>query len=147
MRPLLQHFYADLFSSPASLYSIDPGMWPDLWKHLNDSLQFISVPPGTGIPKDGLLVSVRHQPVSTKTDLANIRLSERRLWLRIRNPNSSKRTLSKSSVRCLQLFRTWIMHLCPLRSMYPKPIWPGFSAVDACAMGSTFQIGGFYCVG
>jgi len=27
--------------------------------------------------------------------------------------------------------------------MYPKPIWPGFSAVDACAMGSTFQIGGF----
>jgi hypothetical protein len=143
MRPLLQHFYADLFSSPASLYSIDPGMWPDLWQHLNDSLQFISVPSGTGIPKGGLLVSVRHQPVSTKTDLANIRLSERRLWLRIRNPNSSKRTLSKASVRCLQLFRTWIMHLCPLRSMYPKPIWPGFSAADACAMGSTFQIGGF----
>jgi len=28
-------------------------------------------------------------------------------------------------------------------SMYPKPIWPGFSAADACATGSTFQIGGF----
>ena len=27
--------------------------------------------------------------------------------------------------------------------MYPKPIWPGFSAADACATGSTFQIGGF----
>ena len=27
--------------------------------------------------------------------------------------------------------------------MYPKPIWPGFSAADACATGSNFQIGGF----
>ena len=27
--------------------------------------------------------------------------------------------------------------------MCPKPIWPGFSAADACATGSTFQIGGF----
>ena len=104
MRPLLQHFYADLFSSPASLYSIDPGMWPGLWNHLDDSLHFVSIPPGTGIPKNGILVSVRHQSVYDKADLERIRLSERRLWLRVRNPNSSKRSLSKSSVRCLQFF-------------------------------------------
>ena len=143
MRPMLQHFYADLFSPPASLYSIDPGMWPGLWNHLDDKLQFISTPPGTGIPKHGILVSVRHQQVFNKADLERIRLSERRIWLRIRNPNSSKRSLSKSSVRCLQLLRTWTLNLCPTRSMYPKPIWPGFSAADACATGSTFQIGGF----
>ena len=27
--------------------------------------------------------------------------------------------------------------------MYPKPVWPGFSAADACATGSTMQMGGF----
>ena len=69
MRPLLQHFYADLFSSPASLYSIDPGMWPGLWNHLDDSLHFVSTPPGMGIPKNGILVSVRHQSVSNKQTL------------------------------------------------------------------------------
>jgi hypothetical protein len=143
MRPMLQHFYADLFSSPASLYSVDPGMWPSLWNHLDDKLQFISTPPGTGLPKHGILVSVRHQQVFSKADLERIRLPEVRIWLRIRNPNSSKRSLSKASVRYLQLLRTWILNLCPTRSMYPKPIWPGFSAADACAMGSTFQIGGF----
>ena len=96
-----------------------------------------------GDPRHGILVSVRHQQVFNKADLERIRLSERRIWLRIRKPNSSKRSLSKSSVRCLQLLRTWTLNLCPTRSMYPKPIWPGFSAADACATGSTCQIGGF----
>ena len=27
--------------------------------------------------------------------------------------------------------------------MFPKPVWPGFSAVDAYATGSTMQMGGF----
>ena len=85
IRPLLQHFYADLFSSP------DMQHWPG---HVAWTLESFG-------------------------------------------------SLSKSSVRCLQLFRTWISNLCPLRSMYPKPIWPGFSAANACATGSNFQIGGF----
>ena len=30
-----------------------------------------------------------------------------------------------------------------MRSMFPKPVWPGFSAADVCATGSTMQMGGF----
>ena len=67
MRPLLQDFYADLFSAPASLYSIDPGAWPNLANHLDNNLRFTSTPPGTGIPIGGLLVSVRHQSVTKKS--------------------------------------------------------------------------------
>ena len=70
MRPMLQYFYADLFSAPATLYSIDPGSWPQLSQHLDDQLRFISSPQGTAIPIGGILVSVRHQSVAKKEDLA-----------------------------------------------------------------------------
>lgn len=143
MRPLLQYFYADLFSAPASLYSIDPGSWPNLANHLDNNLRFISTPIGTGIPIGGILVLVRHQSVTNKSDLAKVRLSEKRIWFRIRNPSSNKRSLSKSSLRCLNLFKQWLCALSPMRSMFPKPVWPGFSAADACATGSTMQMGGF----
>ena len=143
MRPLLQYFYADLFSAPASLYSLDPGAWPSLSHHLDNDLRFITTPPGTGIPTGGVLISVRHQAVTHKADLARVRLSEKRIWLRIRNPSSNKRKLSTASQRCLRIFMQWLSILAPLRSMYPKPVWPGFSAADACATGSTMQMGGF----
>ena len=143
MRPMLQYFYADLFSAPATLYSIDPGAWPQLSQHLDDQLRFVSPPQGTAFPIGGQLVSVRHQSVTTKADLANIRLSEKRIWLRIRNPSSNKRTLSKASQRCLHLLREWISAMSPMRSMFPKPIWPGLSAADACAQADNMQMGGF----
>ena len=144
MRPLLQDFFADLLSAPASLYSIDPGSWPNLANHLDNNLRFISTPIGTGIPIGGILqVSGRHQSVTNKSDLAKVRLSEKRIWLRMHNPSSNKRSLSKSSLRCLNLFKQWLCALSPMRSMFPKPVWPGFSAADACATGSTMQMGGF----
>ena len=143
MRPMLQYFYADLFSAPATLYNIDPGAWPQISQQLDDQLRFVSSPKGTAIPIGGHLVSVRHQSVTTKIDLAAIRLSEKRIWLRIRNPASNKRTLSKASQRCLYLLRTWISTMSPMRSMFPKPIWPGLSAADACAQADNMQMGGF----
>ena len=102
-------------------------------------------PKGTGIPLGGTLVSVRHQAVANKTDSERVRLSKKRIWFRIRNPTSNKRSLSKSSLRCLHLFKHWLsaLSLSPMRSMFPKPVWPGFSAADACAMGTTMQMGGF----
>ena len=143
MRPLLQHFYADLFSAPVTIYSIDLGSWPNLANHLDDQPRFKSSHQGTGIPIGCLLVSVRHQSVTQKADLATIRLSEKRIWLRTRNPSSNKRVPSKASQRCLRMFRDWISTMSPMRSMFPKPIWPGFSAADACATASTMQMGGF----
>ena len=97
---------------------------------------------GTGIPIVGTLVSVRHQSVTTKADLARVRLSEKRIWLRIRIPSSNKRVLSKASQRCLHLFKDWLSAMSPMRTMFPKPVWPGFSAGDACATASTMHMGG-----
>lgn len=141
MRPLLQYFYADLFSAPATSYSIDPGNWQALFSHLREDLTFVSQPPGTGIPIG--VFSVRHQPVTNLSELGQVRLSERRIWMRILNPSSNKRSLSSASRRCLHLFDQWCKYMPPIRCMRPKPTWPGYSAADACASGNSCQIGGF----
>ena len=142
MRQMVQYFYADLFSLSASHYSIDPGHWQEIISAVSDTLIFLQ-PPGTGIPIGGQLISVRHQTVKTKQDLNTLRLGNRQIWMGITNPSSNKRKISEASARCLSLFDVWLKHCIPLKSMYPKKVWPGLAAADACAMGTSTQIGRF----
>ncbi len=100
---------------------------------LTESLHFKSRPSGTGIPINGKLVEVRHQPVSTLDDVRKCHLSERRIWCRIRDPNSSRRTLSSSSKRVLEIFERWVKSIPSQVSMWPKPNFMGELAADACA--------------
>ena len=143
MRAFLHHLYADLYKAPGTSYSIDPGFWLTTISCLNNNLQFTSRPIGTAIPEGGKLLSVRHQPVSTISDVQNCRLSEKRIWVRIMDPLSTKRTLSKDSQRILQMYKSWLQFTSPVMSMNPKPIWEGEAAADACADQDHCQIGGF----
>ena len=143
MRPWLHSMYTDLHSIPATLYSIDPGFWEETIQCLTESLHFKSKPAGTGIPINGKLVEVRHQPVSTLDDVRKCHLSERRIWCRIRDPNSTRRTLSSSSKRVIEIFERWVKFIPSQVSMWPKPNFIGDSAADACASGECCQIGGF----
>ena len=70
-------------------------------------------------------------------------LSERRIWCRIRDPNSNRRTLSASSRRVIPIFQRWVKFIPSQVSMWPKPNFVGESAADACASGNSCQIGGF----
>ena len=88
---ILGSLYNDLYSIPCTNYSIDPGSWPQLPECLNDQLQFIRQPSSTAIPIGSTLVSVTHQTVTSKQDLQNLRVSNRRIWMRIRDPSSDKR--------------------------------------------------------
>ena len=99
MRIWLHNLYRDLHWIPASQFSVEPGNWDQILSCISDDLIFTSKPPHTAIPVQGHLVQVRHHAVSTKLDLHNCLLSDKRIWLRIRDPNSSKRKLSLSSIR------------------------------------------------
>ena len=99
-------------------------------------------PPFTAIPIQGHLIQVRHQPVTNKSDLFACSLSDKRVWLRIRDPNSSKRKLSPSSQRILSMYVTWLNHLPPVRTMWPKQQWTGLCVADAFASGTQSGIGG-----
>ena len=63
--------------------------------------------------------------------------------MRIRDPNSGRRKISAASLRILLLFESWLLAMSPVRPLTPKPYWHGEAAADACAAGSTCQIGGF----
>lgn len=143
MRIWIRHWYMDLYSIPATHYSIDLGDWHSLHSCLNDKLVFQQRPQGTAIPVGGQLLSVRHQTINNLQDLNAVRLSEKRIWMRIRDPQSSRRKISTSSMRIFELFETWLSAISPLRPMTPKPYWHGEAAADACASGTSCQIGGF----
>ena len=142
MRTWLHHLYRDLHAIPASQFSVDPGCWEDVCSCISDELIFTRKPPFTAIPIRGQPIQVRHQPVQTKADLFACSLSDKRVWLRIRDPNSSKRKLSISSQRIIKLYITWLSILPPVRTMWPKQHWTGLCVADAYASGQNSGIGG-----
>jgi hypothetical protein len=143
MRIWMRHWYHDLYSIPATHYSIDNGDWRSFASHLDENLTIISRPQGTALPLGGRLLAVRHQNIQQKSDLAKVHLSNKRIWLRIRDPASTKRTLSPASLRIVQHFIQWVSGLSPMKPLTPKQYWSGTAAADACASGTTCEIGGF----
>ena len=143
MRIWLHYFYIDMHSVPATQFSVDPGYWHDFLRCLSEDLTFESQPPHTAIPIGSKLVEVRHHKVTSLADVCSIGVSERRLWLRVRDPSSSRRVISESSSRMLKVFLRWLDGLSPIRSMWPKSLMSAYAAADACAHGTHAQIGGF----
>ena len=144
MRIWIHYWYHDLYTILATHFSIDAGTWPRIHQYLTPNLTFHTAPLGSAIPISGKLISVRHQAVSSLADLASLHIkTENRIWLRIINPNSSKRKLRPDSLRILKLFDHWLMGVSPSRPMRAKPYWNGIAAADACAASSHCQIGGF----
>ena len=127
---------------PCTNYSIDPGNWPQLPNCLTDQLQFRRQPASSAIPIGSTLVSVRRPDVTSKDDLQNIRISHRRIWMRIRDPGSDKRILTKTSLRILTLYKHWLEHSSPLVLLRPRPLWSGLAAADAFANSDVCGIGG-----
>ena len=143
MRIWIRHLYSDLYSVPCTNYSIDPDFWSQLTDCLVDDLQFRRQPVSSAIPIRSTLVSVRHQTISSKSDLHTVQISHRRIWMRIRDPNSDKRLLAKSSIRILEMYKHWLEHSSPLVPLRPRPLWSGHFAADAFANSDICDTGGF----
>lgn len=143
MRTWLHFLYRNLHSIPASQFSVDAGSWEEVCNSVSDDLRFFRQPRFSAIPLNGHLIQVRHKTVQSKADLQSCLLSDKRIWLRIRDPNSSRRKLSSDSHRILQMYLKWLDMLPPVISMWPKPRWQGVCIADAFAHGSTCGIGGF----
>lgn len=74
MRVWLHYLYQDLYCIPSSHFSLGCGEWLRIHLYLADDLKFNQRPPNSGIPVGSQLVSVRHQPVSSKSELSNLRI-------------------------------------------------------------------------
>ena len=142
MRTWLHYLYRDLHFIPASQFSVDPGSWESVCHCLSDDLVFVRKPPHSAIPVNGHLIQVRHQAVSTKPDLFKCALSDKRIWLRVRDPQSSKRKFAPASIRILKMYSSWLSQLSPVKTMWPKPLWNGLCVADAYAAGDKCGVGG-----
>ena len=125
MRTWLHSLYRDLHAIPATQFSVDPDQWNLTVICLSDQLVFEKRPSGSAIPVGGRLVQVRHQHVSTLSDVSRCLISDKRIWLGIRDPASSKRRLSVSS---LGDFRT--LNIPPMHDDLQKG---HFLIGDSCA--------------
>ena len=143
MKALLRTFYHDMHTPYITHYSIPPEEWRFMPSHLNDDLVFTSAPRGTFIPVGSRLLAVRHQNVQRKQDLQHVRISDRRVWLRISNLGSTRRRLSGESCRILHIFEHWLLHLNPMVTMRPPVTIPFEAFADARASGNTCTIGGY----
>ena len=143
MRTWLPYLYKDLFSIPASHYSVDSGSWQSVMECLDDDLIFQSQPRGLGIPVGSKLLAVRHQSVQCKADLASLYLSETTFVVATSRLQSSKRKLSDDSLRVIQMYLDWISATSVVKSLFPRQLWQGECAADACAYSNICQIGGF----
>ena len=146
LRIWLHYLFRDLHSIPATQYSLDPSQSLEFRNCLNTDLIFTAKPPGTAIPPGSKLLEMRHKTINSLEDVRHVFLSDKRLWVRVRDPESSKRKLCEDSVRMLAHYKDWIRFVPPLRTMWPKQIWPHTAAADACAHGDIAQIGGFLVV-
>ena len=88
-------------------------------------------------------MSARHQELTSLDDLSKVRITDKRLWMRIKDPTSDKRILSVSSKRILNILLTWLNHVSPYVLLRPEPLWKGLAAADAYAQGTSCGIGGF----
>ena len=144
LRPWLSVLYDDVNRPPATSYSIDPAYWNQLFTCLSDALVFTTVPPGTAIPLGSKLLSARHVEITCKADLRKVPLTSKRIWLRIADPMSRFRRLSKLSRKLLAFWYDWSrayhFHEC---LQLPPRRWDCTMAADAFASGEELGIGGF----
>ena len=143
MKSMLHTFYHDLFSPAATNYSIPPERWHELPHYLSPTMQFLATPPGTGIPLHSTLLAARHQALHSLQDLQKIKVSDRRMWVRVSSQSSSKRKLCGESLRILGIFEHWLLHMSPFRSMRPPLVLAFEARADASAQGATCCIGGY----
>ena len=141
-KPWLASLFADLHRHLASQYSISQGLWPSLPRYLDDDLRFTSVLPGTQVPLGGKLLEARHTELRTKKDLSKVRTSNR-IWMRVTNPKSDRRSLSQASKTFLSFWEEWCQRLQPYTALSLPLQLQVEPFADARADGELVGIGGF----
>ena len=68
-------------------------------------------------------MSVRHVATPDLEALQSVRISDKRIWMRIKDPHSERRHVSIHSHRILQLHKQWLSNSAPYMLLRPKKVW------------------------
>ena len=100
VRFLLTSLYRDLYSIPATNYSIAPTEWESFLNLLNDCAT-ITTHNHLHLPIGSRVVEFKHNSISSNSQLPRDVPIERHVWIRLRDPNCDKRRLSDASKETL----------------------------------------------
>ena len=142
VRFLLTSLYRDLYSIPATNYSIKPTEWESFLDLLNDCAT-ITTRNHLNLPVGSRLVEFKHTPISSRSQLPRDIPIERHVWIRLRDPNCEKRRLSDTSKETLLWSKESFLPLLrsiPLNRSTQMTIT---AAADAFATEEEMGIGGW----
>ncbi|CAE7242778.1 unnamed protein product [Symbiodinium sp. CCMP2592] len=94
------------------------------------------------VPLGGKLLEARHTELKTKQDLCKVRTSNR-IWMRVTNPKSDRRSLSPASRTFLAFWKEWCQRPQPYTSLSIPLRLQVEAFADARADGELIGIGGF----
>lgn len=141
-RFLLTSLYRDLYSVPATNYSIEPREWESFLNLLNDCAT-VTTHNHLHLPVGSQVLEFRHSQISPKSQLPHDVPIERHVWIRLRDPGCEKRRLSETSKETL----LWSQHsLLPLLRSIPlngSTQMTIEAAADAFATDTEMGIGGW----
>ena len=142
-KPWLCTLYGDMHRPMATNCSIDPGSWKGLSAFLDDSLTFVSRPPGLAVSPGTKLIEARHVPLKSKEDLGKVATSKR-IWMRVADPSTQRRKLCKASRDSLLFWQDWCARpQLPMPLQKPPLVDFVTAAADARGDGDIVGIGGF----
>ena len=147
LRPFLTPLYLDLNRPLGTLFSVNPGDWRSFCACVDEHAIFSSVPRGMAFSPGSRLLEARHVPISCNKDLLRVPVTSKRLWVRIADPSTSRRKLSKASVLFLQFWKQLSSGPPRLRALRHPPAWDVEAAADAHGSGPHLGIGGYFRVG
>lgn len=99
LRIWLHYIFRDLHNFPATQYGLDPSQLLDFRNWLNSELIFTSRSPSTAIPTGNQLLETGHRTIQPLQDVRHVFLSDKQLWVRVYDPESSQRKLCEDSLR------------------------------------------------
>ena len=146
VRFLLTSLYRDLYSIPATNYSIPPTQWEYFLRLLNDSAT-ITVKNSLHLPLEAKVVEFRHSTITAKDQLPIDLPIDRHVWVRIRDPNCEKRKLSFLSKDTLQWSKKSLLPLLSSIPLHRTTSLTVTAAADAFADETEMGIGGWVSIG
>ena len=121
--------------------------WRAFCACVDEHATFSSVPRGMAFSPGSRLLEARHVPISCNQDLIKVPVTSKRIWVRIADPSTSRRKLSKASLLFLQFWKQLSTRPSRLRALRHPPAWDVEAAADAHGSGPHLGIGGYFRVG
>ena len=143
LRPLLSPLYKCMFQPPLTLVGLSHSEWALLLSHIDEDLQITtswghpSLYPGVSLHRVG------NSTVTRRSQLFNLPLKNRRIWVGIRDSHSAHRIFTEEAKTSLATWLKLLHGTSFSRTLLPYSRVAGDAKADAMATSELVGVGGY----